>query len=170
MEKRNKKGKLEIFKLAWELTHKTIGLGEGSSIVYIAGLVSIVSMITINIQQKSQETEKNINVETQIENLDQMSKNVKTLESFLEEQKKRLKTEQEVLENIKEERELYEPLLKADRKTVEAIFLAQEKRQEVNVWIERAYGFFSGILASIFASYIFVFLNRKKEIEDGKTY
>lgn len=105
---------------------------------------------------------KSVDLTRQIENLERISNDVNNLQSFIEDQKKSLVAENKAIEALKSEKESLEPLVQADRDAIEAIFKQQEKRQNSQVWTERLFGFFAGVISSILASYIFEFLYRKK--------
>lgn len=106
-----------------------------------------------------------IDITQQIQNLDNISDNLNVLQGFVEKQRENLKDEQIALESLRKERQNLKPLVESDREIVEALFKAQEKRQSKNVWFERAFGFFAGILASLISSFIYAFYikSRKKK-------
>ncbi len=104
------------------------------------------------------------NVTAQVENLNKMSEGLRELQTFIEEQKKNLVSEEKALESLKAEKENLEPLVEADKKILEAVFIEQEKRQQKSIWYERAFGFFIGIFSSLVASLIFLWLQRKSKI------
>ncbi|MFP2995114.1 hypothetical protein ABN763_04355 [Spongiivirga sp. MCCC 1A20706] len=128
-----------------------------------ASLLGVIS--TYQEINKKNETQ---NIGTQIENLDDISKDLKNLQTFVESQKKKLISENEALENLKKEKENLKPIIEADKKILEAVFLEQEKRQRKEVWYERAFGFFIGILSSLVASLIFIWIGRKRKVKNEK--
>ena len=103
------------------------------------------------------------NIATQIENLDEISNDLKNVQTFVESQKKKLASENEALENLQKEQKNLKPLVEADKQILEAMFLEQEKRQQKEVWYERAFGFFIGIFSSLIASLLFMWIDRKRK-------
>jgi len=97
-------------------------------------------------------------ISRQFKKLDNISESLKSLESFISDQRENLVEESIALENLKNEKKALEPLVEGDRRVIESIFLQQEKRQQRNVWWERGFGFFAGILASVIASVIYALL------------
>jgi len=77
---------------------------------------------------------------SQIETLDEISKNLSNLNHFLKIQKEKLELEGNSLQLLRDEQKKLEPLLDADRKVVKALFLEQEQRQRKNKWYDRTIG------------------------------
>ena len=136
---------------------------DGSKLAFIGVAISIIGLVLSlwGLSQKSDITKKNSLVQ-HIENLNEMSKNLAIFQNFISEQKQNLLAEQVALENLKKERETLEPLIESDKKAVEALFIEQEKRQRKNIWNERAFGFFTGILSSLIASFIYIKITKRK--------
>ena len=135
---------------------------------FIIGIItSLIGAITT--YQEINKKEETQNIGTQIENLEDISKDLENLQTFVLSQKKKLASENEALENLKKEKENLKPLVEADKKILESVFLEQEKRQRKEVWYERAFGFFIGIFSSLVASLIFIWIDRKRKpnVEKG---
>ncbi|HVC98560.1 MAG TPA: hypothetical protein VND64_33145, partial [Pirellulales bacterium] len=64
------------------------------------------------------------------------------------------------LADLREEHQKMQPIVDADRKVVEALFVAQEQRQQYNIWWERGVAFFLGFVASLLASALWTGLLR----------
>lgn len=97
---------------------------------------------------------KNLEYETQIDQLETTEKNIKELLQFIDHQKSSLRNTQDTILELKQEQEKLKPLVESDKKIVDAIFKAQEERNSANIWRERWIGFGVGILASLIASFI----------------
>ena len=136
-------------------------------------LISLIMAIfvyyssVLETEKRQKELSKNLNFKTQIEQLDLTEKNLKQLLNFINSQKIQMANTEESINSLKKEQENLQPLIKADRKTVEAIFTAQKIRAEKNASREHWIGFAMGIGASLVASilwYIFqYFVLRAKE-------
>lgn len=123
--------------------------------------VSVLGILTT--YQKVGLKAESKNVAAQVDNLNKMSEDLKGLQIFVEEQKRNLISEEKALESLKAEKENLEPLVEADKRILEAVFIEQEKRQQKNIWYERAFGFFIGIFSSLVASLIFLWLQKNSK-------
>jgi len=109
--------------------------------------------------------------QSEIEKLDQITDNLQSLESFINQQRINLTESENILNQIKEERKDIAPLLEADKKVIDAIFLQQEK----NIEAEKRESFWSGVLASLVAALIFelgrflYFRRRKKFVNQRES-
>ena len=89
--------------------------------------------------------------------LDETRRNLDSLVQFVESEKKRLQSSQIALDNLKNEHERIKPLLETDRKTLDALFAAQEARGQAALQTERWIGFGFGVVSSIVASLVLTF-------------
>ena len=89
--------------------------------------------------------------------LDETRRNLDSLVQFVESEKKRLQSSQIALDNLKSEHERIKPLLETDRKTLDALFAAQEARGQAALQTERWIGFGFGVVSSIVASLVLTF-------------
>ncbi|MEM8639125.1 MAG: hypothetical protein AAGG51_09965 [Cyanobacteria bacterium P01_G01_bin.54] len=101
-----------------------------------------------------QERRENLSFSKQIDQLNSTEENLKELITFIESQKTQLRRSQDALNSLNEEKEQLEPIVQADRETIEAILDFQARRKRTNVWIERGIGFGLGVLSSIIATSI----------------
>lgn len=90
----------------------------------------------------------------QVRQLDETEANLNALLAFVAAQRTQLAQTQESLTVLREEKTKMEPLLTADRKTVEALFAVQEARAAKAVTRERWIGFALGVIASIVATVV----------------
>jgi len=102
------------------------------------------------------ELSKNLEFKSQIQQLDETEKSLKTLLSFVSSQRDKMTQNEISIQKLETEKQKLEPLVNADRATVEALFKAQEERAQANANQERWIGFGLGILASIIASFAMV--------------
>jgi chromosome segregation ATPase len=100
--------------------------------------------------------------EKQLESLNNVEKSINALNEFVKNQKERLKTSQVAIEQLQEERNKLKPVLEADRKIVEALFQIQAEKQQKNIWLDRAFGFFIGVASSLVGSLVWAYAKRKR--------
>jgi hypothetical protein len=106
------------------------------------------------------------NIETQISQLNEMQKSLKELQNFITLQKGKLQSESAALSDIRKEKEKLEPIVNADRKAIQSIIEFQENKYRGQVWKERAIGFIIGFISSLLASFVIVWINRKKVLPE----
>jgi Na+-transporting NADH:ubiquinone oxidoreductase subunit NqrC len=102
---------------------------------------------------------QNLNYQTQIQQLNQTENNIKQLLQFVETQKMTLRNTEDTISSLKSEQEKLKPLVESDRSVVDAIFRAQEERNSTSIWRERWIGFGLGVVASLFASFLWFVIN-----------
>jgi hypothetical protein len=88
----------------------------------------------------------------QLEKLGETKRSLENLIRFLEQQKKDLSETQRGLTYLESERARLQPLVEADRKTIDALFTAQEQRNVARQRSERWFGFLMGVVSSLIAS------------------
>ena len=94
---------------------------------------------------------------------DELSK----LSGFLNQERKRVTDTESILSKLKDERTKLEPIVSANRETVDAILAAHSARQRSNAWRERFIGFSFGILASLIASILYSYFKQWKSSRSG---
>lgn len=98
---------------------------------------------------------QNLTYERQLEVLDQVQSSISNLKDFVNTQRKQLQDQQAVLEELKSEKQKLQPVVEANKQTVEAIFRIQAERNRAKVWIERLIAFVLGVASSLVASAIY---------------
>lgn len=91
----------------------------------------------------------------QLKNLDEIQLSLTELQAFVATQRVNLIESEKKLDEIYQERDKLQPIIEADKETVEAIFALQEDRNRGKVWQERLIGAFFGILSSLIAALIY---------------
>ncbi|MGY5797362.1 HNH endonuclease [Rheinheimera faecalis] len=118
-------------------------------------------------QRVESELAKNQDFKSQIDQLDETEKNLKALLNFVSVQRESATQNEQRIKQLEQEKQKLEPLVNADKATVEALFKVQEERALSNASKEKWIGFGLGILASIIASFVMVigkyFLIARKE-------
>lgn len=121
-------------------------------------------------ENKASTPSSDLDFTRQVRQLDDTEANLNALLAFVAVQRAQLSQTQESLKVLREEKTKIEPLLAADKKTVEAIFAAQEARAAQAVTRERWIGFILGVIASIVATVVVTitqyFVRLRKEALD----
>lgn len=104
----------------------------------------------------------NTDVQRQIKELDEISKNLNNLQFFIANQKERIISQEKAIADLSAEKDKLEPLVKTQREAIESLFQLQEKRQKSYKWLDITIGFSLGIVSSMIAS-IFLDLLRKRK-------
>lgn len=106
---------------------------------------------------------------TQAQLLDETRVNLKALLSFIEDQRTSLKDSEQALLALKREHDKLKPLIESDRKTIDALFAAQEARNQSAQSAERWIGFGLGVISSLFASLIWAIFSYMRHRSSGPT-
>jgi hypothetical protein len=102
---------------------------------------------------------------TQAQLLDETRINLRALLRFIEDEQRNLKSSEQALLALRREHDQLKPLIDSDRKTIDALFAAQEARNQSAQVTERWIGFGLGVISSLVASLIwaiFSFVRRRK--------
>jgi uncharacterized membrane protein YeaQ/YmgE (transglycosylase-associated protein family) len=139
----------------------------------ITAIIGLVASLSINyLDQKQDALQKNNEIEnldivTQIDNLNVVEDNLENLLDFIKHQRTSLRTTESKIEALTNEKNQLEPIVNTNREVIQAIFQQQEENQRKGVYIERLIGFGLGILGSVVASIIFNLFRRKKVTEEN---
>jgi uncharacterized protein YoxC len=125
-----------------------------SVIVLMAYVGIIITAVLTTKQEREKERAKNLPYETQLTNLKQVEGNLKDLLSYVEGQKTRLQKSEDLLNSLKTEKEKLEPLVKAGRDVIRAVFDFQEQMREKGKWTGNVVSFVLGVLSSLTAMLI----------------
>lgn len=96
---------------------------------------------------------------TQSQKLEDTKINLHALLQFVEDEKSRLAASEQALRSLKQEHEQLRPLVESNRKTIDAIFSAQESRNQTAQITERWIGFAMGVFSSLVASFIWAIIS-----------
>ncbi|OCL96493.1 hypothetical protein AAX29_02032 [Aliarcobacter thereius] len=121
--------------------------------------MSVFTIYQIEIIRKEEleaKLSENLDFKYQIKELSETEKSLKTLLTFIDSQKQKVIIYEQNMQQLENEKQKLEPLVNADKATVEALFKVQEERAKENANKERWIGFGLGILASIIASFVMV--------------
>ncbi|MBU1691785.1 MAG: hypothetical protein KJ958_04510 [Gammaproteobacteria bacterium] len=97
---------------------------------------------------------QNFSYAKQVQSLDETRASLQSLLEFVDNEKRNLQVSQQTLQALKNEQERLKPLVESDRKTIDALFSAQEARNQAAQSTERWIGFGLGALSSLVASLV----------------
>lgn len=118
-----------------------------------------VGTIVYLVEQRSAEQREakrlqNMNYSVQAQKLEETKSNLQALLQFVEDERNNLAASEQALRSLEREHEQLRPLVESDRKTIDALFAAQEARNQAAQSTERWIGFAFGIASSLLASFI----------------
>lgn len=105
----------------------------------------------------------------QAQKLEETRSNLQALLQFVEEERRNLQTSEQALRSLKQEHEQLKPLVDSDRKTIDALFSAQEVRNQSAQRTERWIGFAMGVASSLVASLIWAMVAYVRGRRRGQT-
>ncbi|MBV7455820.1 hypothetical protein KW843_15175 [Acidovorax sp. sif1233] len=105
-------------------------------------------------EQREAKRLQNLNYSVQAQKLEETKSNLKALLEFVEDERSSLAASERALRSLKDEHEQLKPLVESDRKTIDALFSAQEARNQAAQSTERWIGFALGVGSSLVASFI----------------
>lgn len=100
--------------------------------------------------------------------LENTEKNLNDLSDFITAKKSEIETTKILIKGLETKKSELEPIVNANQKTVDAIFLQQRRELEESILVERGISFGLGILASLLASLIWHFVARFKKKDAQK--
>ena len=109
-------------------------------------------------QEPSQDEFGNYNVA--IANMETIGNQLSQLVGFLKEEQRKVAESEATLRRLTDERTQLEPVVLAQRDTVNAILSAHARNTAARAWKERLLGFIMGLIASLLASIVFEYLRR----------
>lgn len=127
---------------------------------FLTLVISIVGASTIYVvEQRSAEQREakrlqNMNYSVQAQKLEETKSNLQALLQFVEDERTTLAASEQALRSLQQEHEQLRPLVESDRKTIDALFAAQEARNQAAQSNERWIGFALGVVSSLLASFI----------------
>lgn len=136
--------------------------------IFIIFSLLFISILSFGYYAVVKEIKKPVSneINDQLIRLNDVEKSLKTLIQFVESQKKRLSEAESTINKLKAEKTKIEPLVKADRKSLDAIFALQEERSSRSLWTERFMGALLGVISSLLASVIYRLISaRIKKME-----
>lgn len=153
---------IKSYKKSPQLTAIISTLG---GICTIAGLViSIYSSEKARIQR----FEKTQSYSEQFALLKNTEENLNDLSAFISSKKSEIEATKTLIQDLETKKSELEPIVTANQKVVDAIFLQQRKEIENTIWAERGISFALGILASLIATLIWHFIGRFKKEKSNK--
>ena len=96
-----------------------------------------------------------------IANIEGVGKELTGLVKFLNQERQRVAESEATLRNLQDEKTKLEPVVLAQRDTVNAILSAHARATASRAWKERMLGFITGLFASLIASMVVEYLRRR---------
>lgn len=162
-------GAAEIFVREWrKLYARSPGLTVVLTLVISVGSGTIAYFVEQrSAEQREAKRLQNMNYSVQAQKLDETKSNLQVLLQFIEEERTSLAASEKALTSLKREHEQLRPLVESDRKTIDALFAAQEARNQASQTTERWVGFAFGVASSLFASFIWAIASYARRRKPG---
>lgn len=145
----------------------------GISTAVAALLTALIVVFTLRQQQLTEQQRiASVGYGEQLTRIDGVQQSLKNLSEFVAQQRTRLQESEQVVSKLQEEKQRIEPVIQADRRTIDAVFQLQEQRSSSSLSRERWIGFVLGIVASLLASFIYaviVYFWRKSHGSENRT-
>lgn len=122
--------------------------------------------ITALDETSKQKLEKTQSYSQQLSLLENTEQNLNDISDFITAKKSEIEATKILIQGLETKKSELEPIVNANQKIVDAIFLQQRRELENGIWVERFISFGLGILASLLASLIWHFVARLKMKED----
>lgn len=130
-------------------------------LTFIAGiLLGVITLILHSSFSLLEAPSKKGDVALQIVKLDEIENSLTELQDFISKQKDKLRKTETLVASLKEEKLKLEPIVKANRETVNSLLKLQQENYRKQIWTERVFGFFIGLASSLLASSIFITIRR----------
>lgn len=95
-----------------------------------------------------------------IAKIESVSHQLSDLVNFLKQERQKVSESEATLRKLNDEKTQLEPVVLAQRDTVNAILSAHSRATASRAWKERALGFISGLFASLLAALVFEYFRR----------
>lgn len=133
--------------------------------------IALTSIVYLTEQRSAVKREakrlENQNYSSQVKKLDETRSNLQALLKFVEEERSNLRFSEQSLLSLKKEHEQLKPVVDADRKTIDALFSAQEARNQAAQNVERWIGFTLGVISSLVASFFWAVIAHARRRRSG---
>lgn len=137
-----------------------------SVLLLIIAIAVLYFSITTLDKVSKEKLDKRQSYAEQLTLLENTEKNLNYLSDFITAKKSEIETTKILIKGLEEKKSELEPIVNANQKTVDAIFLQQKRELEEGIWAERGISFGLGILASLLASLIWHFVARFKKKDE----
>lgn len=139
-----------------------------SALGAIVGIAGLVISIYTSEKTRIQRFEKTQSYSEQFALLKSTEKNLNDLSEFISSKKSEIEATKTLVQDLEKRKSELEPIVTANQKVVDAIFMQQRKEIENTIWAERGISFALGILASLIATLIWHFVGRFKKEKSNK--
>jgi hypothetical protein len=90
----------------------------------------------------------------QIAALGRAQQDLNSLLQFVDSQRVELHTREQILGDLRRQDAELRPVVEADKRVVESVLAAEERRRRTDLWFERMVGFIGGVVSSIVGTYL----------------
>lgn len=131
-------------------------------ILYVQVVIMIAVQVVVYwyVQELGKPKDLKPGVQVQIESLDEIEASLTSLKGFIESQRTKLQESEVRINELTQQRAKLQPLVEADKRIVEALFLVQEERNKKAVWLDRLIGALFGIFSSLVATVLYKTVTR----------
>ncbi|MEQ1535627.1 MAG: hypothetical protein ABL923_07085 [Burkholderiaceae bacterium] len=149
-------GAAELFVREWQKLYKRSPIATiiSTTLVLLVGGTGIFLAERNGAAEREAKRLQSQSYVSQAQLLDETRVNLRALLSFIEDEQRNLKNSEMALITLKREHDQLKPLIDSDRKTIDALFSAQEARNKSAQSNERWIGFALGVISSLVASLI----------------
>lgn len=126
-------------------------------------IFGLVLGVYLSDNARTAKLEKKQTYTEQFDLLKSTEKNLNEISIFITSKKSEIETTKTLIQELESKKSELEPIVTANQKVVDAIFLQQKKEVEKTIWIERLISFGLGVLASLFATVIWQLVGRLKK-------
>jgi DNA-directed RNA polymerase subunit RPC12/RpoP len=133
---------------------------------FISLLLAVLSLGFAIYSSETARTERLESVQSYSEQfnlLKNTERNLNDLSEFITSKKIEIDVTRNAIQELEAKKSELEPIVTANQKVVDAIFLQQKKAVEKTIWVERWISFGFGVLASLIATIAWHFIGRFKE-------
>jgi DNA-directed RNA polymerase subunit RPC12/RpoP len=135
-------------------------------ISFIGSLLAVLSLGLAIYSSETARTERLESVQSYSEQfnlLKNTERNLNDLSAFITSKKSEIEVTRNVIQELETKKSELEPIVTANQKVVDAIFLQQKKEVEKTIWTERWISFGFGVLASLIATIVWHVIGRFKK-------
>ena len=141
---------IDLFTITWP--HYRQGQAGWGDVIGISVSLLLIWVFVYFIQDLPKDEFENYTAS--IAKIESIGKQLTELVNFLKQERQKVAESEATLIKLEDERTKLEPVVLAQRDTVNAILTAHARTTASRVWKERALGFLSGLLASLLAAMV----------------
>lgn len=145
---------------------------QPTALISLVATIGIASYLALSIysseKARTERLDKPQSYSEQFDLLKNTEQNLNDLSVFISSKKNEIEVTKNLIMELETKKSELEPIVTANQKVVDAIFLQQRKEFEKTIWTERGISFGFGILASLIATIIWHFVGRFNKGKSNK--